>query len=138
MLLGRLATQYWDGQPDGQLDVVDGCSAWDDVGLLALDQVFDLPQSLRTVDEHLSQRKVMRKSVDVVRHYNVQTTLRAVDLTNLKDLHIIAEHIAGHLEGRDIDHLNVWIFQAEDSTELGVLTLQELLHGDPLEFLNRY
>ena len=65
----------------------------------------------------------MRKSVDVVRHYNVQTTLWAVDLANLKDLHVVAQHIAGHLEGRHIDHLDIWIFQAEDSTKLGVLTL---------------
>ena len=55
MLLGGLTAQNWNGQPDGQLDIVDGGSSWDDEGLLALDQVFDLPQSLRTVDKHLSQ-----------------------------------------------------------------------------------
>ena len=65
----------------------------------------------------------MRESVDVVRHDYVQTTLWAVDLTDLKDLHVIAQNIAGHLEGCHIDHLNIWIFQAEDSTKLGVLTL---------------
>jgi len=81
---------------------------------------------------------MMWESIYIIWNQNVETALGRIDLTNLKDLHIIAEHIAGHLEGRDIDHLNVWIFQAEDSTELGVLTLQELLHGDPLEFLNRY
>ena len=54
MLLGGLAAQNWNGQPDGQLDVVDGGSTWDDEGLLALDQVFDLPQSLGTIDEYLS------------------------------------------------------------------------------------
>ena len=55
MLLRGLTAHNWDGKPNGQLDVIDGRSTWDNEGLLALDQVFDLPQSLRTVDKHLSQ-----------------------------------------------------------------------------------
>ena len=55
MLLRGLTAQDRDSQPNGQLDVIDGSSAWDDVGLFPLDQVLDLSQGLGTVDQHLSQ-----------------------------------------------------------------------------------
>ena len=65
----------------------------------------------------------MRESVYVVWNQNVKTALGRIDFSNLKNFHVVAEHIAGHLERSHVNDLYIWIFQSKYSTKLSILTL---------------
>jgi hypothetical protein len=58
----------------------------------------------------------MWESVYIIWNQNVETALGRIDLTNLKDFHVVAKHITGHLERSDINHLYIWVFQGKYST----------------------
>ena len=78
----------------------------------------------------------MWESVNIIWNQNVETALGRIDLTNLKDFHVVAKHIAGHLERSHVNDLYIWVFQSKYSTKLGILALQKLCHGDTLQFFN--
>jgi hypothetical protein len=66
---------------------------------------------------------MMWKLVYIVWYNDVESCVGTVDLTDLKDLHVIAKHLRGHLEWSNIYHFNLWVLQAEYSTELCILPL---------------
>ena len=136
VLFGRFSAQDWDCQSDGELDVIDRRCARDNEGLLTLNQVLHLFQGLGTVDQNLGERKVMWESVHVVWDQDVKTALGGIDFTNLKNFHVVAQHIAGHLEWGHVNDLNIWVFQSKYSTKLSILALQKLCHGDTLELFD--
>ena len=53
-------------------------------------------------------------------------------IADLKNLRVVTEDVRGHLEWRNVDDINVWVFRSKDSTDLRVLSLQELVHRDTL------
>ena len=53
--------------------------------------------------------------VDVVRHHEMQPAGRIHHLPDLKNFHVVAKHVAGHLEWCHVDYLNLWVFKCEDS-----------------------
>ena len=65
----------------------------------------------------------MRESVYVVWNQNVKTALGRIDLSNLKNFHVVAKHIASHLERSHVNDLYIWVFQSKYSTKLSILTL---------------
>jgi len=65
----------------------------------------------------------MWESVHVVGNENVKTALRRVNLANLKDFHVVAQNVAGHLEWSHVNHFYIWVFQSKYSTKLSILTL---------------
>ena len=66
--------------------------------------------------------------MNVIWYNYVKSVGWIVDLTDLEDLHIVTEHLTGHLERCYINDLNIWVLQAEDPTELGIFPLKELFH----------
>ena len=70
----------------------------------------------------------MRELLNVIRHNDIESGLRILDFPNLQDLHVVTHYIIGHLEGRHINHVYERVFQAEYATDLGILSLEELLH----------
>lgn len=59
---------------------------------------------------------MMWESIYIIWNQNVETALGRIDLTNLKDFHVVAQHITGHLERSDINDLYIWVFQSKYST----------------------
>lgn len=138
MLLRRLSTKDRDCKSYGQLDVIDRRSSWNNVSLLALDQVLYFLHSFRAVNQHLGKGKVMGESVDVVWDHDVKSTLRAIDLPDLKDLHVVAEDIRSHLEWSHVNNFDIRIFKTKDTAQLCIFSLQELLHRNSFQLFNRH
>ena len=110
MLLRWFSTQDWNRKPDRQLDVIDARSSWDQVSLLSLDQILNLFESLWTIDHHLRQREMMREPVDIVWNQDVEAALWTVDISDLKDLHVIAKNVTSHLKWCHINNLHIRVF----------------------------
>lgn len=81
---------------------------------------------------------MMRESVSVIRDNNVKSTLRAINLPNFKNFHVISEDITGHLEWSYIDYLNIWVLKTKNSAELRIFPLQEFFHRNSLKLLDRH
>ena len=79
----------------------------------------------------------MRESMDVVWYHYMKSTLRTIYLSNFKNFHVIAKNITRHLKRSYNYDFNLWIFETKYPTELGIFSLEELLHGDPLKLFNR-
>jgi len=79
---------------------------------------------------------MMRELGNIVWHNNRQPVLCRVDLSDLQNLHVITEDITGHLERCHVDNLNIRVFQTENSAQLCVLSLQELLHRNSLKLFD--
>ncbi len=75
--------------------------------------------------------------VDVFRDDEMHTFIATVNVSDLEDLRIVAKYIRSHLEGRNIDDVNVRVFGSKDSADLSVFSLQELIHRDSFGFFNR-
>ena len=102
-----------------------------------MDEVLDLLQGLGAIEQHLRKREVVRKLHDIVWNDDVQSALRVVDISDLQDLHVVANHISRHLKWRDVNDVHVGVPQRKDAAQLRVLSLEELLHRYPLELFNR-
>lgn len=137
MLLTWLTTENGNGEPNRKLDVVDRLNSWHDIGLFALNQVFYFQNCLWAVKQNLCQTEVVGESIDVVGHDNVKSALRAVDFSDLEYLHVVPQHFSGHLERRNVNHFDLGVFKAENSAQLRIFSLQEFLHRDSLELVNR-
>ncbi len=128
MLLLRLTRKDRNCKSDGQLDVILGHISWHYVGLFALYHALDSLQSLRGVQEDLSQREMVWESVDVFGNYEMHTFIATVNVSDLEDFCIVAKNIGGHLEGRNINDVDIWVFRSKNSADLSVFSLQELVH----------
>ena len=138
MLFWGLATHDWNCKSDRELDIIDGRSSWHDIGLFSLNQIFNLFHCLWAINQNLSQWKMMRESVSVIRDNNVKSTLRAINLPNFKNFHVVSEDITGHLEWSYIDYLNIWVLKTKNSAELRIFPLQEFFHRNSLKLLDRH
>ena len=128
MLFLRLAREDRDGQTDRELDTVLRDAAWDNVSLLALDHALDALERLGRVEQDLSQAEVIGELLDVLRRHEVNSLVAALDVSDLQNLRIVAQHVWGHLEGRHVDDVDVGVLRGEDSADLRVLTLKEFVH----------
>ena len=79
---------------------------------------------------------MVRESLDVLRYDEVHTFHTIVDVTDFEDFGVVAQHVWRHLEGRHVDDVDVGVLCGEDSTDLGVFALEELIHGDALGLLD--
>ena len=52
----------------------------------------------------------MRELLNILRNNDIEPALRRVDLSNFKDLHVVSQDIARHLEGGDVNNLHFWVF----------------------------
>ena len=50
------------------------------------------------------------ESVDVFGHDKLNAFVSAVDVADFKDLCVVAKDVRGHLEWRDVDYIDVWVF----------------------------
>ena len=74
--------------------------------------------------------------MDVIWHDDIDSPMRVVNLSDLKDFHIVASDIISKLEGRHIDDIDIRVFDSEHSGDLSVFSLKELLHGNALELMH--
>jgi hypothetical protein len=74
--------------------------------------------------------------MDIIWHDNIYSPMRVVDLSDLKDFHVVASDIIGKLEGRHIDYIDIRVFDSKHSGDLSVFSLKELLHGNTLELMH--
>ena len=79
---------------------------------------------------------MIREFMDIIWHDNIYSPMRVVDLSDLKDFHVVACDIIGKLEGRHIDYIDIRVFDSEHSGDLSVFSLKELLHGNTLELMH--
>lgn len=128
MLLLWLSGEDRDSKANRELNIVLGDASRNDISLLALDHGLDTLEGLWRVKQDLGQREVIRESINVLRHHKVDTLVSTFDVTDFEDFSVVAEDVRGHLKGRDVDDVDVWVLGGENSTDLGVLSLKELVH----------
>jgi len=71
---------------------------------------------------------MVREPINVLRDDEMDSLVSTLDIADLENLCVITENIRGHLEGRNVDYINVRVLGSEYATDLSVLTLQELVH----------
>ena len=74
--------------------------------------------------------------MNVIWHDDIDSPMRVVNLSDLKDFHIVASDIISKLEGRHIDDIDIRVIDSEHSGDLSVFSLKELLHGNALELMH--
>ena len=79
-----------------------------------------------------------REPVNILWHNELNSVAWSVDTSDLQDLHVVSHHVGGQLEWTHIDDVHVFVLDGEDARQLWVLSLKELLHGDPLYLLDRH
>jgi hypothetical protein len=82
MLLRGLSTHYWNCQSNRQFYIINIWSSWHNICLFTLNQILNLFQGLWTVYQHLSKRKVVGKSMNIIWNYNMQSALWLIDLSD--------------------------------------------------------
>ena len=75
--------------------------------------------------------------MDVVWYHDMKSTLWTIYFSDFKNFHVIAKNITCHLKRSYNYNFNLRIFETKNPTKLGIFSLEELLHGDPLKLLNR-
>lgn len=55
---------------------------------------------------------------DVVRADEVESALHVGNVSDLKNFHVVAQYVTGHLERSHVDHLHVWVSDRKDAAEL--------------------
>ena len=71
---------------------------------------------------------MVREPINVLRDDEMDPLVSTLDIADLKNLCVITEHIRRHLEGRNVDYINVRVLGSKYATDLSVLALQELVH----------
>ena len=77
------------------------------------------------------------EALNVLRDDKLDAFHTVLYVTNLENLSVVSQYIRGHLEGRHIDYVHIWVLSSENAADLGVFSLQELVHGDAFRFFNR-
>jgi len=78
------------------------------------------------------------ESVNVFRYNKVHSWILGAQTWYLQYLHIVPKNILSHLVGTDVNNLDVRVFACcENSTDLGIFSLQKLLHWHSLQLVNR-
>ena len=80
---------------------------------------------------------MVRESFDVLRHNEMDSLVATLNITDLQDLGVVAEHIWSHLEWRNIDNVYIGVFGGENSTDLSIFALEEFVHRDSLGLFDR-
>ena len=106
--------------------------------MLAFYHWFNPLENVRTVHEYLWKTEVVWKLLNVFWYQKLHSFIvRLWQTSNLQNLHIVSQNIIGHLVRTNIDYLNVWVFsRGENSADLGVFTLQKLLHAHAFDFID--
>ena len=73
----------------------------------------------------------------ILRDNQVEPLVRLFDLDELEDLHVVFEHFTCESVWADVDYIHVGVLYREDSRDLRILLLFELLHGHSLHFCHR-
>ena len=71
---------------------------------------------------------MVREPINVLRDDEMDSLVSTLDIADLENLCVVTEYIRCHLEGRNVDYINVRVLGSEYATDLSVLTLQELVH----------
>ena len=79
---------------------------------------------------------MIREFMDIIWHDNINPRMRIVDLSDLKNFHVVACYIIGQLEWRHIDDIDIRVFNCKYSGNLSVFSLEELFHGNTLELMH--
>mgnify|MGYP000982969722 FL=1 len=67
----------------------------------------------------------------------VESFTRLLDFDQFKDLHVVLEDLASQSERAHIDHIHIWVFDRENSSDLRIFLLFELLDGHALHLSHR-
>ena len=105
--------------------------------MLSLDQVSNSLNALWRVVQSLSQRVVVWELLYILRDDEMKPGIRRLNVPDLQDLQVVTHDISGEGERRDIDDFHVGIAKSENTGDLSILPLQELLHGHSLELIDR-
>jgi len=78
---------------------------------------------------------VVGKLLTVLRDDKLNTRADVVEIANFQDLHVVAGHIRGHLVWRNVDDIDVRVLGCKDPADLGIFTLDKLLHRHTLKLV---
>ena len=79
---------------------------------------------------------MIREPLNVLGHNKVHALIATLNVANLEDLRVVAQHVWGHLEGRNVDNVDVWVLSGKYATDLSVFALQELVHRNAFGLFN--
>lgn len=110
------------------MEIVLGNLAWNDVGLVTIDELLNLKHGLRRVKEGLRQTE-MPVEFHVVFWYNhTEPLLRFLDFYEFQNLEVIIVDFVGQRERANINDINIWILDAKNSRNLSIFLLFELFN----------
>ena len=73
----------------------------------------------------------------VLWHDQMESLRWLLTFNERQDLHVVLEDFAGERVRADVDHVDIRVFDGENSRDLRVLLLLELLNSHSLHFGNR-